>query len=107
MSFRRLGVLIRHLPPESATRTAMREAMTDQEREALPEPEGHGPWSSEMHLMAAMFDTLQLLAWQNTQIHGGRKTEPPPPTPRPGVATGNRKRLTKAQRDYLESKRRR
>ena len=105
MSFRRLGVLLRHLPPESATNTAIRSSLTEEQLASLPEPEGHGPWSSDMHLLASIADGVQILAWQQSQIHGGSKAKPPDPIPRPGIKATNR--LTAEQRALLEASRRR
>lgn len=65
LSWRRLGVLLRQLPHDSRTHTALRD---DQPH-----------WSVEAHLMAGMFDVLQ---WANYQRAGkGRK---PRPIERPG-----------------------
>lgn len=91
MSWRRLGVLIAHLPAQSHTKTAVREALTPEQRAQAPVGEGHGPWSHTDLLLAAIADGVHVLAWQQTQIHGGKKTTPPEPIRRPGVEpTSNR-----------------
>lgn len=96
-------MLLRHLPPESATKTALRESMTPEEADALPSSDGHGPWSTAELLLAAVVDALGVLAWQQSQIHGGSKNPPPEPLRRPG--TTPRKSTTAispAARAYLQ-----
>ncbi len=84
LTYRRLGVLVTHLPPESATKTAAREALDDDDA-PVGEPAGFGPWSHTDLLLASVLDALHVLAWQQTQIHGGKRTSPPDPTRRPGL----------------------
>lgn len=95
-SWRKLGVLVAALPPESLTKTALREALTPEQLAELPEPDGHGPWSRTDHLLAALVDRASLLVWQQTQINGGKRTQPPPPLPRPGVEPVEGKRRVSA-----------
>lgn len=46
--------------------------------------EGHGPWSREALLLAAIFDALQMLA--HIQVaRAGVQQDPPTPLRRPGV----------------------
>lgn len=85
MSWRRLGVILRHLPPESATQTALRENEPDDAPQV--EPEGFGPWSKAEHLLARVGDAVEHLAWMQSD---GKKN-PPKPLPRPGVAKPPRK----------------
>lgn len=88
LTLRRLGVLIEYLPPESATRTAMRDAMSDDERTRLSEgvqPPGYGPWSHTDLLLARVIDVLEFLRYQGLALKGV-KAQPPALLPRPGVA---------------------
>jgi len=72
LSWRRLEVLLRWLPDESATKTAMRD----------------GPaWTVDTHLLAGCFDVLRAANWQRS----GGKGRRPRPTSRPG--DGSRERL--------------
>jgi hypothetical protein len=103
LSYRRLGVLIRHLPAHSATKTAVRDDTTDEQINGLPDPEGHGPWSTTDLLLALIADGINTLAWQNTQIHGGKKAKSDPPAPirRPGVKPRQRGQISEAGVIYL------
>jgi hypothetical protein len=92
-------VLIDHLPPESATKTALRDAMPEVEEPV--EPTSYGAWSQADLLLAAVADGINLLAWQQNQIHGGPRTPAPPPIPRPGVQRRIR-RPSAEGRAYLE-----
>jgi hypothetical protein len=86
LTYRRAAVLIAALPPESATKTAVRDSMSDEQLDALPDPDGHGRWSHVELLLAAVVDAMNALVWQNARIHGGSKSQPPEPIRRPGVA---------------------
>lgn len=96
MSWRRLRVLIEHLPPESATKTAMRNAIPVEELERLAEksePE-RAPWSHQEQLLAAAVDALRrveyILILANSD-KGSRKPKAPEPVPRPGVRQQRKK----------------
>ena len=84
LSFRRLGVLFRGLPPESLTKAAIWDAMSAAERKALPKASGHGPWSGEAMQLARIGDGVEWLVWAKTKAaaDGGK---PPEPYDRPGV----------------------
>lgn len=90
MSWRRLRVLIQHLPPESHTMTALRNAMSDEElaeQADKGEPE-KGRWSQAEQLLAVLADRLArveyVLICANTEK---KKDQPDPPEPlrRPGA----------------------
>lgn len=90
MSWRRLRILIQHLPPESATWTALRNAMTDDElaeQADKGEPE-KGRWSSLEQLVATVADRLArveyVLVCANTDKKS-RRPDPPEPIRRPGA----------------------
>lgn len=89
MSARRLRVLIQRLPPESATWTALRNAMSDEElaeQAEKGEPE-KGRWSQLEQLMAANLDATRrveyVLICANTESKS-KRPDPPEPTRRPG-----------------------
>lgn len=90
MSWRRLRVLIQHLPPESATWTALRNAMDPAELAAQAEkgePE-KGRWSQQEQLLAAAVDAIRRLEWVLICVNVDKKSkQPPPPEPmrRPGA----------------------
>ena len=91
MSWRRLRVLIQHLPPESATWTALRNAMSPQELAAQAEkgePE-KGRWSQEEQLLASAVDAIRRLEWVLLCSNIEKKSQrpdPPEPMRRPGAA---------------------
>lgn len=90
LSYRRLWGLIKHLPPESWTQTALRdEDLADLDELAGPEPqpdERYGPWSHADYLLAALRDEVARLAFITARGAGFEKFPEPEPTPRPGVA---------------------
>jgi len=90
MSWRRLRVLIQHLPPESATWTALRNALTDEEIAAQAdkgEPE-KGRWSQEEQLLALIADRVADLGYLYSSANtpkGSKKPTVPPPVRRPSA----------------------
>ncbi|MFF1625562.1 hypothetical protein [Streptomyces sp. NPDC058272] len=107
LSLRRLRVLIEHLPPESATKTAIRnsvpvdamERASDEHRPDL------APWSGVELLLAALKDEVTLLRAVTIAAAGGKPPEFVP-TPRPGVspkfAAKTKRGLTDEQRRALD-----
>lgn len=89
MTWRELGVLIDHLPSESATVTAIRDGMTPEQLAALPKPDGHGPWSRVEALLADVYDQLGWLIYAVAAANGGKPQEPKPMA-RPGVGSSFR-----------------
>jgi hypothetical protein len=67
-------VLLAHLPNESATYWAV-------------DPKGAeaASWSRTDHLLASVFDSLQVLIWQNANQGRKSPTQRPRPLPRPGM----------------------
>lgn len=88
LSLRRLRILIEHLPPESATKTALRNSV-DLSTVAKSNTEyraDKAPWSNIELLLAALRDEVRL----NTNVAIAAAGGKPPefkPTPRPGVGT--------------------
>lgn len=90
MSWRRLRVLIEHLPPESATWTALRNDLSDEElvRQAEKGEPEKGRWSQVEQLLAGISDRLANLQYVYSCSHIESKAKwPPPPEPmrRPGA----------------------
>ncbi|MEV7975454.1 hypothetical protein [Streptomyces sp. NPDC086519] len=82
-------MLIQHLPPESATWTALRNGLSDEElaeQAGKGEPE-KGRWSQLEQLLAANLDATRrveyVLICANTDKKS-KRPDPPKPTPRPG-----------------------
>lgn len=84
---RRLRVLIDGLPPESATKSAIRDGMTVQEWESLPASERWGQWSHTDLLLGTVADRLGWLNWtlQAVNAEKGKAPAHPEPLARPGV----------------------
>jgi hypothetical protein len=105
MSWRRLRVLVQHLPPESATWTALRNAMPEEElakQADKGEPE-KGRWSQLEQLMAANIDVSRriehVLICANSK---GRRPEAPKPVRRPGARPPRPKsQLSEAGANFL------
>jgi hypothetical protein len=80
MSFRRLGVLVAGLPPESATASAIG-------YDAPPEVQATGRerhWSLDQHLLASVLDGINQLVWVTVAKDAKRRPKPPKPVSRPG-----------------------
>jgi hypothetical protein len=104
LTWRKVGVLIRHLPPESALMTAVREDNPTPVQDR-PAPVGFGAWSSEGMLLAACVDALNLLVWQTATINRKEGSKPPPrpdPVRRPGVPETTGRTISRAGFAYLE-----
>lgn len=105
MTWRLLGNLVRHLPPESATKTAMRNKMGDGEikQASKAADPSQGQWSQTEMLLASLIDTVRWLL-HITLVGNGGKSKRPEPTPRPGVkAKGKKSRpaLTPSQQEAV------
>lgn len=90
MSWRTLRVLVEHLPPESATMTALRNSLTDEqiaEQADKGEPE-KAPWSQLEQLVAGLSDAVRRLEYVTILANSdskSKKPDPPEPIPRPGA----------------------
>jgi hypothetical protein len=91
-----LRVLVDHLPPESATKTAAREELTPEDLAAMPAPSGYGPWSNVELRLADVHDALQWVIYAVYHSQGG-KPKKPDPYPRPGVASKRQGRKVSAE----------
>jgi murein L,D-transpeptidase YcbB/YkuD len=89
MTWRRLRVLIQHLPSESSTWTALRNAMSEEElaeQADKGEPE-KARWSQLEQLVAASLDATRRVEWAVLAVNTekAKRPKPPEPTPRPGA----------------------
>ncbi|MFJ6073711.1 hypothetical protein ACIQFU_23190 [Streptomyces sp. NPDC093065] len=107
MTARRLRVLIQRLPPESATMTALRNAMTAEElaeQAGKGEPE-KGRWSQAEQLLALVVDRVARLEHITLLANtgkGSKKPTPPEPVRRPGAQPPKPKpKLTGTGADWL------
>ncbi|MER7908310.1 hypothetical protein [Streptomyces sp. NPDC096068] len=92
MTWRQLRVLIQHLPPESATMTALRNGLSAEEYEQQArsgKPE-EGRWSMTEQLLAGITDALRELQYILVVANSdgkGCKPRRPEPIRRPGITT--------------------
>lgn len=107
MTARRLRVLIERLPPESATWTALRNAMSDEElaeHGEKGEPE-KGRWSQTEQLLASALDAIRRVEWVLICANTDKKAKQPKqpePTRRPGAkALRPKSQLSEAQAEHL------
>ncbi|MER5461677.1 hypothetical protein ABT010_13505 [Streptomyces sp. NPDC002668] len=106
MTWRQLRVLIQNLPGESATMTALRNALTDEELAAQAdtgEPE-KGRWSQLEQLVAANLDASRRIEYVLRCANSEKKDHPEPPEPirRPGAkAKPSKKALSEKSADRL------
>lgn len=87
-------MLLDHLPPESALKTAERDALDPRELAAHASDvaaAGYGPWSHEATMLAEVCDRLAHVAYVVVRSQGG-KAKPSDPYPRPGVVPKVRRR---------------
>lgn len=101
-------MLIEHLPPESATKTAIRNSIPPEELEKA----GQGrpdlaPWSGTEMLLASVKDEIRLLRLVLLAVNGNKpKGGDFQPTPRPGIppksAQKSRRQLSDEQRRALD-----
>jgi len=107
MSWRRLRVLIQHLPSESATWTALRNDLSEDElaeQAEQGEPE-KAAWSQMEQLTAALVDAVRrveyVLVLANSDSNG-KKPDPPEPIKRPGAKPRRPKpKLDEVGADFL------
>ncbi|WP_406160988.1 hypothetical protein [Streptomyces canus] len=99
-------MLIEHLPPESATKTALRNAIPAEALERVGEGRPDlAPWSGTETLLASVKDEVRLLRMVMVAANGGKPGEFTP-TPRPGIppksAQSKREGLSDEQRRALD-----
>lgn len=98
MTYRRLAVLVEGLPPESLTKTAIRDDMDPYEmaRASGVERPGWGPHTYTDDLLCRLGEAIDYVAW--AVIASNSEKTPPVPAPwrRPGVLSAREK----AEHDY-------
>jgi hypothetical protein len=107
LTWRRLGNLIDWLPTDSATKTAIRDGLTEDEIADLADrdPVGYGRWSHEALRIAAVEDAVERQTALTAWLAGDRESKPrmPEPVRRPGVAARRKRvKLSSADREYLQ-----
>jgi hypothetical protein len=98
-------VLIRSLPPESATKTAIRNNMNPLHTASAAKSSdaAQAPWSHTEMLLALLVDNIRWLIFVTLRVNGNKKAKAPEPLARPGVAPkGSRKPLPRTDADFEE-----
>lgn len=91
---------MKHLPPESATMTALRNANPSVVDEDGPDP-AEGRWSQIEILIASLVDEVRYLRHDYRTSHGDKRGKRPDPIRRPGAAAKSKSQLSDAQYDWL------
>ena len=101
-------MLVQHLPPESATATALRLQALDEDSPLEPIQRTFRDveaemWSRDQHLLASVRDELHIFRWLYSYSHAQKKPKwDPEPLERPGVhAAKKRAPATTAQTSML------
>jgi hypothetical protein len=105
LTWRKLGVLVAQLPPESATSTALRldADLMDRVSKAPHDPERE-QWSRMEQLIASVRDELQALRHHYLTMHSQRKLNwNPEPLPRPGVGRRGHAAVSDEQTEMLRA----
>jgi hypothetical protein len=84
-------VLVDQLPTESATSTAIRNSVPEDELAARRSDPKRAPWSSTDYLLATLVDEVRHLAWMYAQSHSKSKVPHPDPIERPGIGVRRRR----------------
>jgi hypothetical protein len=97
-------VLVDQLPPESATVTAIRNAIPEDELEKRRQDSdaSRAPWSVVEGLLATLIDEVRYGNWLFAQANSERKIQPPTPIPRPGIKPKERHRMSIADIKALD-----
>jgi hypothetical protein len=78
LSWRELGVFVRHLPPDSATARSLRGSSPEEDY-----------WTPDRQLLATLVDAVRESTFAMIKLNGDPKKtsrlKPPDPIPRPGV----------------------
>lgn len=90
LSWRKLLVLIDHLPPESALNTALRNATPEEMLAANAGDPAQARWSTMESLTATLIDEVRNLVWSYVSAHSEHSVPKPEPIKRPGVSTRRR-----------------
>jgi len=100
LTWRRLLVLLHHLPSESAVNTAIRNSLPESElaRQSASSDPAKGKWSTVETLLAALIDEVRYGNWAFVQAYSKDGVTRPTPIRRPGLArTGKAMTLEQAQ----------
>lgn len=97
LTFRRLEVLIAHLPADAAT-----VAILAPHVDTSVEPEHERLWTTTQHLLATVVDQLSWLGWMQAAANSKQAPPKPEPMKRPGAKKAP-KRLTAEQRARIDA----
>jgi hypothetical protein len=93
LSWRKLLVLVEHLPPEGALNTAIRNATPDEQLAVAAGDPAQAPWSTLESLMAALIDEVRNVGWMYASTHTKTTVQRPALIKRPGAAKHRGRKL--------------
>lgn len=96
LTWRKLLVLVHHLPMESAVNTAIRNGMPDSimaRNDAKQDP-AKSSWSSLESLVALLVDEIRQQTWVYVQSHSEKRVPRPTQVRRPGLSVRRERTLT-------------
>jgi hypothetical protein len=82
---RKLDNLVKGLPPESMTITALRNSMPEGTGDGIAPDPGKGRWSNTEMLLAGLLDESRYANWAFMAANSKKKPKFPEPVPRPGI----------------------
>jgi hypothetical protein len=96
LTWRKLLVLIHHLPPESAVNTAVRNKLPDSimARQGAKLDPAKSTWSSLESLMALLIDEIRQQTWTYVQSKSEKRVPRPTPIRRPGLPERRERTIT-------------
>lgn len=86
LGWRKLLVLVEHLPPESALNTAIRNDLPEDNLARRAGDPVKAPWSTLESLMAALIDEVRNVGWMYASRNSESTIPRPVPIPRPGLS---------------------
>lgn len=85
LTWRKLLVLVEHLPPEGALNTAIRNMTSEERLSSNAGDSSEARWSTVETLLATLIDEVRINSWMYASAHSDQKIPKPEPIKRPGV----------------------
>jgi len=102
LTWRKLLVLLHHLPPESALTTAMRNDTPEKILSRAESDPASSRWSGMETLLAALVDEVRMNTWVYVQAHSDKRVERPTPIRRPGLPARRERRMSLADAQMID-----
>jgi len=104
LTWRKLLILLHHLPPESALTTAMRNDTPEKilSRAEATADSAKSRWSGMETLLATLIDEVRTNTWVYVQAHSDQRVERPEPIRRPGLPARRERRMNLADAQKID-----